>query len=687
MSWIEFPLVEALGWTLLHSLWQVAAIALVLGTALRLLRRTPANVRYLACVAALGCAVVLWTATLLGQWKRPAPEALPAPAASVSAPPVAAPGPRVARAPMRTYIPYAVPFWLAGVMIAWCRTLAAGCAANRLRRVGVSPAPAAWQERLEMLAARMRLARPVRLLASLRVDAPMVLGLLRPVVLVPAGALAGLDPAQLQAILAHELAHVRRHDYLVNLAQRAVENLLFYHPAIWWISARIREERENACDEAAVDVTGDARTYVLALANLEESRHTAAGPALAATGGNLIRRVRRLLRQPDDRRPAGVPALVVAAIMAVALGATLAAWQAPHALAKSQAAAQSAAAPQPAPESHPAGTPQSSEASQPVAEPQLAKDPQPAADPLDGLAIMVDGDDWLHGWFNDADREQARRNARGRDWVWMRRAGKTYLIDDPRTILEAFNAYAKAGKCSSEIRQAESEAARLRALQGGWCEIPARELDAAGVQSLDALQAQLAKLQEELNRAGQERLMLETQLQNLKNERFFVTGPVTGRERRVGAEAKARLDALNRMILDIARALDEKRKTHPDNDPEIRAADNRLDTLRREYYLLMLGREPEPATANEEASSAQARLAQEARQLQALREARDKAMTDVQAKIQSKQQEIERQDRLLAELRGSTLQETTAAISALAMNRVWRVLDAAIADGRARRIR
>jgi ketosteroid isomerase-like protein len=122
---------------------------------------------------------------------------------------------------------------------------------------------------------------------------------------VPASALAGLTPEQLEAVLAHELAHVRRHDYLVNLFQSLVETLLFYHPAVWWISKRIRVEREHCCDDLAVGLCGDPLTYVLALISLEELRvHAPAALALAATDGELLRRTRRLLRlPPPDREP------------------------------------------------------------------------------------------------------------------------------------------------------------------------------------------------------------------------------------------------------------------------------------------------------------------------------------------------------------------------------------------------
>jgi HEAT repeat protein len=123
----------------------------------------------------------------------------------------------------------------------------------------------------------------------------MVVGWLRPVILLPASALTGLSPQQLEAILAHELAHIRRHDYLINLLQAVVETLLFYHPAVWWVSRRIRQEREHCCDDLAVAVCGDSLTYARALLEMEQLR--AAGPqlAMAANGGSLMNRIQRLV--------------------------------------------------------------------------------------------------------------------------------------------------------------------------------------------------------------------------------------------------------------------------------------------------------------------------------------------------------------------------------------------------------
>jgi uncharacterized protein (TIGR03435 family) len=168
-----------------------------------------------------------------------------------------------------------------------------------MRSTSISVAGPEWERTIEKLSERIRICRPVRLLTSSRVDVPTVIGWLRPVVLMPIGALAGLPIDHIEALLAHELAHIRRHDYVVNILQRIAEMALFYHPAIWWISGQIRHEREHCCDDIAVSIGGNAVVYAEALADLEASRPAHLSPVLAASGGSLEIRIARLLDMQD----------------------------------------------------------------------------------------------------------------------------------------------------------------------------------------------------------------------------------------------------------------------------------------------------------------------------------------------------------------------------------------------------
>ena len=227
---------------------------------------------------------------------------------------------------MSEYLPWLAPFWIAGVLFFQLRGVASWMAARGLRRRGVCAATAFWQERLDRLGARVRLSRPVTLLESCVAEVPVVIGYVRPVILMPVGLLAGLPAGQVEAILLHELAHIRRHDYLVNLMQIVVEGLVFYHPAVWWISGVIRAERENCCDDLVVATQGDALAYAAALTALEQNRGAVREAVLAATGGSLVKRVRRLLVQPERQRAALTP-VFSAAVLTISLAAAMAAWQ------------------------------------------------------------------------------------------------------------------------------------------------------------------------------------------------------------------------------------------------------------------------------------------------------------------------------------------------------------------------
>jgi TonB family protein len=183
-----------------------------------------------------------------------------------------------------------------------------------------------------MLARRVGVSRVLQMTESSALDVPAVVGWLRPMLVVPASVFAGLAPAQLDAILAHELAHVRRHDFFVNLGQTVVETLLFYHPGVWWVSSRIRIERESCCDDAAVAVCGDAATYARALASLEVLRQGSPALAVAANGGSLMKRIQRLLdvnRRTSEPAPAWAIVLVVLSLALLPAFADHVAAQAP----------------------------------------------------------------------------------------------------------------------------------------------------------------------------------------------------------------------------------------------------------------------------------------------------------------------------------------------------------------------
>ena len=312
-------LMDALGWTLLHTLWEGAAAALALAIALCFLRSP--RLRYLAACATLaavlgGLAITLFHFMPLdGTISRTTP-VLQAASSGVGAGSLVFPSQAAGGA-----LPQWIAFvWLIGMALFQLRALGAWFTVSRLRRTGVFAAGTAWQLRLNELAAGLRVMRPVILFESSITRVPVVIGHLKPVILMPIGLLTGLPAPQLEAILLHELAHVRRHDYLVNLLQTVAEGILFFHPAIWWISSVIRAERENCCDDLVVASNGDAHQYAMALTALAQS---GCNVAMAASAGNVVNRVRRLLYPAESPRAGLTPVFVACTLVVLcAVGLT-----------------------------------------------------------------------------------------------------------------------------------------------------------------------------------------------------------------------------------------------------------------------------------------------------------------------------------------------------------------------------
>lgn len=307
--------VHNLGWTLVQFLWQGTVISVAYAILRALVARSlTARARYAMACATLALMTAAPVATFL---LRPT-LALDAP---LTAWPLPSPG---AWEPL---LPWLVAAWFTGAAIFSLRLLTGWSATTRLRTRGVRPAPPEWQQKLDRLIHQLRVSRPARLLVSSLVEVPTVVGWLRPVILMPVGALTGLPAAHIEALLAHELAHVRRRDYLVNILQSVAEAVLFYHPAVWWISGEIRTERELSCDDIAVAACGDALTYARALAELESQRPAHREPALAATGAPLLLRIRRLIGHPagaSHTLPGPGAALAMSVLWLAGIGAMVA---------------------------------------------------------------------------------------------------------------------------------------------------------------------------------------------------------------------------------------------------------------------------------------------------------------------------------------------------------------------------
>jgi beta-lactamase regulating signal transducer with metallopeptidase domain len=315
---LNHPLMRQVGWTLLHSLWQGALVGIVFFVVRFGLRRRSADMRYLAsclCLVALVAAPLL--TLLIARASLPAS----GPGVSVEAAPTGAAASVLSVASLgRSYggngtywslergagffarlAPVLASVWVLGVTFFSVRLTRSCWCVGQLRTRDHEPVDAGWMETLDDLRCRLGVSRPVRLLKSALVEVPTVIGWVRPVILLPAATVTGLTPGQLETILAHELAHVRRLDYFVNAFQCLVETLMFYHPVAWWISGCIREERENCCDDLVIKVCGDRVGYARALATLEGLRAELPEWAFAASGGSLLNRIRRLVGLADDK--------------------------------------------------------------------------------------------------------------------------------------------------------------------------------------------------------------------------------------------------------------------------------------------------------------------------------------------------------------------------------------------------
>lgn len=362
-------------------------------------------------------------------------------------------------------LPWVVALWSIGASL-----LAARMALGLLWVARASNArgmpDASWQRTLDRLAGTIGVACAVRLRVVAEITTPVTAGWWKPVVLVPAALIAGMPPDLLEALLAHELAHVRRHDYLVNLAQSAAEALLFYHPVVWWLSSRIRVEREQVADDLATEGLGDPRRLAIALHELDLfqdrlRRSEARGPVassnvVAADGGHLMARIQRLVR-PSHHALSWKMALPIFALTASCLAAR-----------PQQATPATAAGAPPAPSAAPVV------ASQPTPDTPAVVDstPAPGASPVTTARVQAVNE--RHGdayALIRADRDSITmsgdtrdipsiQRARGRlqgDFLWLRRAGKAYVVQDPAILARAMDVWKTTEPVEKQMQALEDQ--------------------------------------------------------------------------------------------------------------------------------------------------------------------------------------------------------------------------------------
>jgi beta-lactamase regulating signal transducer with metallopeptidase domain len=312
LSWMHSGEVVALGWTLLHFCWQSTVIALLYAVTDRCLLRATAAVRYGVAMAMLGSMPVAAFATFVEQeqlvvnFEQAAHPVVASQIGSLHASVVReAPFAAPAMADTELWIashadrlmPWIVGAWLTGVCLLALRAAVGWRKLRLLRRNAQLTAPSAVQKSFAKLISQLHLVHPVVLRVSTEVISPMAMGIWRTSVILPLSVATSFPAEQLEAVLAHELAHIRRWDYFCNLLQTAIECLFFFHPAVWWMSRRTRELREVCCDEIAARTCADPAIYAEALLQMEEQRveHLRLAVALRGSGGALLRRIRRVM--------------------------------------------------------------------------------------------------------------------------------------------------------------------------------------------------------------------------------------------------------------------------------------------------------------------------------------------------------------------------------------------------------
>lgn len=324
---LTMSLASAAACALLHSLWEVALVALLAWLNLALLRGASASTRHAVGMAWLVAMAAAPVVTFVLYWHAPT---LADAGGQGAAPSSFGDGDLdtpllIANARSSWQLVCVAQIWLLGVALMLARHVGGWRAVRRFERDAFVPLPPEWTRRVDELRAALGVSRRVAVRLAERVASPFTAHALRPLIWLPLALLTQLPREQLEALLAHELAHIRRLDWCWNAVQCAIESVLFHHPGMWWLSRRIREEREHACDDLAVSVCGDPVVLAEALAELQKHRRTIRVPtlALAAEGGSLMKRVSHLLSVAPAR-----PSLVwPGALLALLCSGTLLAMQ------------------------------------------------------------------------------------------------------------------------------------------------------------------------------------------------------------------------------------------------------------------------------------------------------------------------------------------------------------------------
>ncbi|WP_247233011.1 M56 family metallopeptidase [Telluribacter sp. SYSU D00476] len=337
---IDLPLsqklIQALSWTLLHSLWQGLVLAVLTGLVLLTLRKARPALRYNALATLLVGFMVVSAGTFWLEYRQTSSTIIfhshqeTEVGSTEMVQPAGAGGINWLDAELllsrlmdfcTRHASLIVALWFLVFLLKSVKAATGLYYIHRLRHHGIHEVPAAWAERVSLLAQKLKINTAINLVESELVTVPQVAGFLRPIILVPAGFLTNLPYQQVEVILLHELAHIRRKDYLVNLFQSLAENIYFFNPAVLWLSYLLREEREHCCDDLAIAVTQNRKGFVEALVQFQEYNLTQSAHALAFAGrrNHLLDRIKRIIYNNNKPLEAMEKVFVTASLLTIAV--------------------------------------------------------------------------------------------------------------------------------------------------------------------------------------------------------------------------------------------------------------------------------------------------------------------------------------------------------------------------------
>ena len=329
VKFISPQLINALGSTLVHSLWQAAIIGVILLVALKLVPKHNAQLKYWLALTALA-GMVFWSGLTLKEQLASIGSHEQIAATQVLNLWEISPNLAVAQtyglsavndytfqtvSKLQPYMPTLVAIWFLGALIFLVRLQGSIIYLHKLRNHQLIAIPANWKWRVQELSYQLGIRQTVEIAESALAQVPMVIGHLKPIILLPVGMLSGLPARDVEAVIAHELAHVKRYDYLINILQTVVESLLFFNPVVWWVSHVIRKQREHCCDDIAVKCCGNHMIYAHALTNLGawSLKTPAMSMGLFKSKGELFQRVKRLVypQSGASLKEKWIPALIL----------------------------------------------------------------------------------------------------------------------------------------------------------------------------------------------------------------------------------------------------------------------------------------------------------------------------------------------------------------------------------------